>query len=138
MPENFAQFWSGGRQFALEDDIRDHVKASRNYDGDDLAAAHLLLLFSTSRQHTWLIGTNKRLYCILDDVRKDQPKVQWSLGKDELKDSAGNLTAEISSADRRKNSGVCHIGPRRNWLYSKQLFRSVSVVDAITKLIQSM
>ena len=95
--------------------------------------------FSERRgQHTWLIATGKRLYCILDDVRKDRPKVQWSLGKDKLRDAAGSLTVAISSADRHKNSGVVHIGPRRNWLYSKELFRNESVAQAVTKLVQNV
>ncbi len=138
MSQSFTTFWSGGRQFASEDDIRSRVRIFRDYDDDDLAAAGLLLLFETSRQHTWLVATNKRLYCVLDDVRKDHARVQWSLRKAELKDDAGTLTVEISSADRRKNSGVVRIGPRRNWLYSKKLFRTEAVEDAVNKLIQSM
>lgn len=138
MSQSFTTFWSGGRQFASEDDIRSRVRIFRDYDDDDLAAARLLLLFETSRQHTWLVATNKRLYCVLDDARKDHARVQWSLRKSELKNDTGTLTVEISSADRRKNSGVVHIGPRRNWLYSKKLFRTEAVEDAVNKLIQRM
>ena len=135
----FTRFWSGGREFVEGELISEHVKTSRNYADEDVESAKTLLLFETSRQRTWLVATDKRLYCILDDARKDLPRVQWSFAKDELIDAGGNLIITIvRGADHKKNSGLVHIGPRRNWIYSKRLFPQGDPVEAITQLIQSM
>ena len=140
MANSFISFWSGGRRFAEQDEICERIKYSRNYEGEDPHTAKTLLLFDTTKQHTWLAATKKRMYCILDDVRKENPRNQWSIPVNELKDNSGEVIVHISSGESRqgKNSGLVHIGQRRNWLYSKRHFRQRSVEEEVTKLIENM
>src|SRR5271166_3290397 len=45
------------------------------------AVVDALLIFKTPKQHTWLVATQKKLYCVLDDAdrRKTGELVQWAL-----------------------------------------------------------
>jgi hypothetical protein len=140
MADNFVSFWTGGRPFVEESEVRELIKDSRDYEGEDPVSANTLLLLDTSKQHTWLVATDKRLYCILDDVRKERPRNQWSIPVNELKSATGEVLVPISSGESRqgRTSGLLHVGPRRNWLYSRRLFKYRTVEEEVTKLIDTM
>lgn len=90
-----------------------------------------LLIFKTSDQHTWLIATNKKLFCLLDDenTRKEKKLLMWSITLEEAR-------AHIEVKPHKKNSGLLDIGSKKNWLYSTVLFpKPADLVKEINKLI---
>lgn len=135
--ETFSTFWSGGRAFASESEIRNRIHADRRFSDDNLRNARSLKIFDTSRQRTWLVASSKRLYCVLDDVRKDNPRIQWAIPKAELRDENGNVRVSTSPS-KYKNSGLLHIAYCRNWLFSKRLFSPADLESAVSKLVASM
>ncbi len=125
----------GRRDFYSMNDIINFVRNSKNYSDDNLKKAEALKIFLTSKQKIWLISTNKRMYCILDDNRKDEPKVKWSIPKSVM--LSGNETSiEIKSRDYSENSGLLSIGENKGWLYSKKLFKGSDIKKEIENLIK--
>jgi len=122
------------RRFATVDQVRDAIRLSKNYglDGSAPQSAKPLLFFQTARQQTWLVKTPKRLYCILDDVRRPAPHVNWSVPMADVLDEDGKLLYKIEARDGgSRNSGLVDIGPNhKDWLYSRKLFASRGVEKA--------
>ena len=83
---NFESFLSGRAQLEAEEVIRSSIKRSQNFNpkAEDSGQSKTLLFFRTSKQQSWLVATSERLYCILDDVRKSEPHVNWSIPSSEL------------------------------------------------------
>lgn len=132
----------GYRDFYSEDQIKELVRQSKYFgtEGEESAAsANTLLLFRTSKQQTWLVATNQRLYCILDDLRNDSPGIQWAEPRDSLL-SGQHVIAKITTSPKSEKTGRVNIGDRRkNWLFSKSLFKGddVEVVSSIKRLIKN-
>jgi hypothetical protein len=105
------------------------IELSPSRAPDERVLGHLLV-FSTSRQRTWLVTTNRYLYCVLDGekTREAGRLLQWRLALE----SAKPVVA------RRKNAriGLLSIGPRRNWLYSLKLFSTPeSLEDSVRQMV---
>ena len=123
--------------FHTADGIRGYIKNSKNYEDEDTASSQVLLFFKTSKQRTYLVATNKRLYCILDDARKDNPHINWSMGKKYLVQN-GKLLISIKAHDKTRNTGLVDVGVNhKNWLYTKELFKETSIENSINKFIVS-
>jgi len=121
--------------FRHEERIKKWIENSKNYADEEPNSAQLLRIFSTSKQRTYLVSTPKRMYCILDDSRKDNPHINWSIARNEV-EKDGKVIVPISTSDKTDNTGLVDIGPKhKNWLFTKALFRKTSVVDSIAKLI---
>lgn len=100
--------------FLAPSDIRRLIESSEHFgDGEKVLSPYLL--FSTDAQRTWLVPTNRNLFCVLDDAgtRVNGRMVQWHMGLDE----ARPITTRQYNADW----GLVNIGKRRNWLYSRFL-----------------
>lgn len=126
------------RPLLSEDEIKASIATSVNYklDGSDPDSASALRIFATRRQNTWLVATPKRLYCILDDVRKPQPHMNWSIGRDSLLGNDRALAFDITSRSKSDRLGLVDIGPKhKDWYFSKSLFAAQPVEDAIRNLI---
>jgi hypothetical protein len=123
----------GFRPFATPEEIKEQVSRLGRHDTDeDFKSARTLLILSTSKQQTWLIATNKNLYLVLDDIRKDDPKVQWSVDIKEAK------STKIEAHDYKKQSGLIDLGPKHQyWLYTKRFFQNEDIVNAIRRFIQA-
>ncbi|MCH8342956.1 MAG: hypothetical protein IH983_03110 [Planctomycetes bacterium] len=121
--------------FRPEKEIKDWIKHSKNYQGENPNSVHLLKFFSTSKQRTYLVATPARMYCILDDSRKDNPHINWSIARNELeKDEKVIMT--ISTSDKTENTGLVDIGPKhKNWLFTRSLFLQASIANSIQRLI---
>lgn len=89
----------------------------------------LLLLFQTEKQHTWLVTTDKRLFCILDDENTQATSkfIQWRIALDEA--------SLVSVRAHKRTVGLVDIGPRTRWLYSRHLYPNA---DKLKQEIESM
>ena len=127
----------GYRRFRSEEDIRNLIKRSKNYNSSEELPEHAksLLFFQISKQQTWLVSTSIRLYCILDDIRKPAPKLQWSVAKKTLMSDSNNIFT-ISTRPKTEKTGLVDIGPQhKNWLYTKSFFHSISIEKQIRNLL---
>lgn len=135
----FSQRILGYRSFWDEPDIHTLIRESKNFDesSEKIETAKSLLIFQTTKQHTWLVSSNERLYCILDDARKPKPRIQWSLSKKTLK-ASGAYKNMIKSRSKTEKTGLIDIGIRhKGWLYTKQLFRDEVIEEAVDKLLSN-
>lgn len=90
-----------------------------------------LLFFKTPSQHTWLVATQKKLYCVLDDAdqRKTGELVQFTLPLED----AEPIT--IRGSDK-PSYGFVDIGKESYWYYSQDLFpEAAALKSAISQLI---
>lgn len=128
---------AGRPDFASQAEVIAFARKSKNFDpaDEDLTHADALLIFSTSKQHTWLVATDKRLYCILDDIRKDQPHINWSMPKRDLV-SGNDVVVPVNSRGKSEFSGLVDIGASHpGWLFTKRLFSTKSVKESIRSLL---
>jgi hypothetical protein len=133
-----SQFLPGRSDFESNTGIIRFIVNSKNFDPktEDPDKAEALLLFSTSNQHTWLVATQERLYCILDDLRKDKPHINWSIPKRKLV-SGQHVSINLRSRDHSQYSGLIDIGDEHpEWLYTKRLFVDNDVKNQIIGLIR--
>lgn len=121
------------------DQIKWSITNSRNYpsDGTPPMAAEALLIFSTSKQQTWLIATPNRLYCVLDDVRKAGLHINWSMARSRILKANGDIKIDVTARDETKRTGRVDIGPKQNWLFTKALFGKDDPEKRIRELITS-
>ena len=128
----------GYRSFASEPEIRRSIEQSKYYDASKESPedADSLLIFDTSRQHTWLVATQERLYFVLDDVRKPAPRIRRSVLRSELKAQPDGRVAVVTRP-KSTHTGLVDIGlRRRGWLYSRGLFPSErSIERAVDNLL---
>ncbi|MEM7206019.1 MAG: P-loop NTPase fold protein [Planctomycetota bacterium] len=76
-----------------------------------------LLLFRTATQRTWLVATNRRMFCLLDDDRTRQHErvIQWHTP------IASFATVEPRAYVSPKGRNVIDVGRNAPWLYSTKL-----------------
>ena len=131
------ELFAGRPDFASKSEIIDFARKSKSFDAvsENLQHADALTIFSTSKQHTWLVATDKRLYCILDDIRKDQPHINWSMPRRDLV-AGKDVIVPVSSREKSEFTGLVDIGDaHHDWLYTKRLFSTESVEERIRKLV---
>jgi len=115
--------------FYTKDGLTRLISKSGFVVDDEQVVGHLLF-FRTRHQHTWLIATNRQLFCILDDedTRASGRLIQWKLPLDQ----ATPIQARISA----RGNPVVDVGPRRSWLYSRRLHPDEQVLETdIARLI---
>lgn len=128
----------GYRKFSEIDVIKKTIKNSKKYMNEDPLESEILNIFSTKKQRSWLILSNKRLYFILDDIRKPKPKVIRSLDKNELIFEKKVIVTLRFNENYSNSSGTVRFNDLpRGWLYSKRLFSSSSILkEKIENLIK--
>lgn len=111
----------GYRDFGNEQKIA-HQIASK-YNEDDLHLLALMIFFKTQRQQTWLVASKNNLYCVLDDIKKEDLEVRWRMPYRELIED-GRIILDIKVyPEYKEKSGRIDFGSNhRGWLYSKNLF----------------
>lgn len=128
----------GFRDFSKLEEIKQFISSNYTLDTDeDIINSQELMIFETSRQKTWLIATNKKLFCVLDDVEKDTFEVRWYLTKDNIvKDDSVNLEINVNNTDK-KYTGLIDFGSNhKDWLYSKKLFSTKEQIkEKVVELI---
>ena len=127
-------FLLGHGDFRSPDEITSAIRQSKNFNTflEDPESAEPLLIFQTSQQQTWLVASTARLYCILDDLRADQPRVQWSVGFDKF---ASNelLEGDISTRAKTDKTGILLLAGHQA-LFSKKLFTSESIEKQVIRM----
>ncbi len=121
----------GYRSFSSEPEIRRSIEQSNCYDASKESPedASSLLIFDTSRQHTWLVATGEHLYFILDDVRQPAPRIRRSVRRSELKGLPDGSVA-VTTRQKSDRTGLVDVGlRRRGWLYSKKYFSSEQLIE---------
>jgi len=137
---SLSKFLLGRDDFKSETEILQIIQQSEEFapQREDIENAEALLIFQTSTQQTWLVATNRRLYCVLDDLSKSFTRVQWSMPAEMLVRN-GEVTIPIVTHERSRGrtdrSGLVDIGERRNWLFSKKLFTTDRIEEKIDELI---
>jgi hypothetical protein len=124
--------------FETVDGIKKFVVKSKYFNSDEESPerSNALLIFSTPYQHTWLVVTEKRLYCILDDLRKQEPHINWSMKSDDIIRD-GKIVLPINVRNKSKDTGLVDFGRKHeDWLFSRKLFLSQPVDTMIKKILQ--
>lgn len=136
-----SRFALGYRDFCSEALVREQIKTSKHYreGSESPSQASTLLIFSTSKQRTWLIVTPWRLYVVLDDIRKAEPKLLRSTPKGRLFDESGAPKDVIRGHSRLSTYsdtiGGLEFEGYRNLLFSHKLFAESSIEDQVTSLL---
>ena len=134
---NLPEVFLGYRDFMSKSEITSFIRKSKHFDAqkEDPKDAGALLIFQTSKQQTWIVSTSERLYCILDDIRKDNPNINWSMPKDAIL-KGNRMTLDITTREKSDKTGLVDIGSKhRNWLFTKWLFENTKIEDRIQDLI---
>ena len=130
---NLAESLLGYRSFSSEIEVLQKIEdlETPGSSGESTTHARSLLIFETSRQHTWLVSTGERLYFVLDDVRRPAPLVKRSVPRNDLKTQPdGSIAVNVQS--KSASTGLVDVGlRRRGWLYSNKLFSRRSIEHAI-------
>jgi hypothetical protein len=131
------KFLLGRGEFKSPSEVIQTVRESPDFDpqNENLTSAEALLIFQTPKQQTRLVAKGARLYCALDDLRRSFRPVRWSLAAKELMRD-GNFAITISARDSNERTGLLNIGDRRNWLFTKKLFKSRSIEDEVKDLMR--
>lgn len=84
-------------------------------------------IFATDQQQTWLVADSSSVFCVLDDRRRERPKMQW---RSKLEDA---LPVQV---DDSRSIGVIHFGDReKGWVYSKELFPGEPAAVAVNQFL---
>ena len=138
---NLVESLLGYRTFSSEREIRHSIERSRGYDSsrESPDGARSLLIFETSKQHTWFVATSDRLYFALDDMRRPAPRIARSVGRSELMTRPDGRVA-VDTEPKSVRTGLVDVGlRRRGWLYSKALFPSSRPIEhAIDDLLNAV
>ncbi len=117
MMKFYSKFFDADVGFRTSEQITDAVRTSKNYQQEPVSNARLMNFFKTSKQRSYLVATDQRVYCIVDDNRKSQPVVNWSEPLASFNQNA------ISFAEKSDRTGLVNFGENhKHWLYTKSLF----------------
>jgi hypothetical protein len=133
-----AEFTALRQDFEPFEGIVSSISNSKNFDPETESPgdADALLIFSTAKQQAWLVATPERLYGVVDDLRKERPRINWSISKRKLV-SDENVSTKLISRDKNELSGLIDIGDScTNWLYTKRLFVDDHIKNQIRSLIR--
>ena len=122
--------------FEALEGIAHSISNSKNFNPEveNPGEADALLIFSTAKQQAWLVATSERLYGVVDDLRKEKPRISWSIPKRKLV-TGESVSTRLISRDKNERSGLIDIGDAcTNWLYTKRLF----VDDHINRRVRSL
>lgn len=127
----FAKFYDKKSLFREEDKILNLAQVKSRQQ-----KPKILKIFETSKQRTYLINDGNMVYCVLDDVRNNQPKLVWKSPRSfYLKD--GKLRIHFNPRDKTDNTGQIDLGKQhKNWLYSKKLIKPKELETTFYKFIK--
>ena len=124
------------RRFHSQNEIRAWMQDAFDED-ENFITSDMLLLFEGTKQHTWLLTTDKALYCIFDVIGEPEPRVKWRIPREHaLRDGRLSLQiapSELSPSSERQGFVTINAKPKRK--YSKLLFQRHPVDQAIRVML---
>jgi len=133
--KSFRKLLLGRNDFKSADEIVRLINETVSHGSrEQIEQAETLLIFQTSRRQSWLVGTNQRLYYVLDDLNNGFTKVQWILPKEQLVKN-GRIDVKVATRTKTDETGLLDIGERHGWLFSKRLFAERDLVEKIQDVI---
>ena len=129
----FLKFFDSSTKFRSLSEVKAAIKKSKNYKNEPIDNAKSLNFFQTSKQKSYLIATEKMVYCVVDDIRKNEPKVNWSEKTSIFKNKV------ISTSSKMEKTGLVSFGDNhKNWLYTKSIFSGDIIENEVSKLISEI
>jgi hypothetical protein len=119
------------RGFYTEEGL-DQLLAASGKLSDDEYVCNKLLLYKTMRQRTWLVATNRNLFCLLDDekARRYKSVIKW------VQPVAPATPLPVRPYISEKGLHVVDIGKRKGWLYSHNMYpRSEKLVEKVERMM---
>lgn len=117
---SIAEYLRGPEGLYSQHGIRSYIENSDRFKKDELILEMLLILKSRKRflQNTWLVTSNKSLYCVLDDNKTSRKNslIQWKM---DLKNF--DIDSIKPNAERKNR---IDINGHKGWLFSRALFGS--------------
>ena len=134
---SLSEFLLGPGEFKSADQVVGIVeKTSAQLIGEKFSQAKALPIFKTSKQQTWLVATNKRLICVLEDIPRSFTRVQWAMTLDTIMSPIGEFLIPIRTRQGSDGTNRLDVGSRQGWLYSKRLFEGKTIEDSIRDLLR--
>jgi hypothetical protein len=127
----------GYRRFSEEKELRSAVLEKEGTEHFEQAENGVegLLFFESKLQRTWLFATQENIFCVLDDVRKQQYEIRWTITKNYLQREffliSTNLQDEFLqiNPNYKEKSGQINFGKdHKKWLYSKRLYPNPDIL----------
>lgn len=128
------------REFLSKDALIACVSQSNNFDpSEDLESADGFLIFQSDFFKSWLVATRLRLYNIIDDIRRRDARINWSISRSKIF-VTGGLTLDIEVREAKDKTGQggssIDIGYRPGNPFSPELFPANDVAERIVALVR--
>ena len=123
------------RGFAPPADIK--IAASNKYRTrkENFHDAKLLLIFSGSKQKTWLMATTDGLYLVMDRLKEEFPRAIWRIDRADI--SKGNrVEIPIRVSPYLENTGKVTIADKNERMFTRELFLDATIESRITRLVE--
>ena len=121
------ELWSTDRSFLSASDLKAYLLEISEPTDEKFLESEQLLIFSASRQRTWLVATETDLYCVFDMLWEEQPRIKWKLARAQMVDENNRLTLSIKTEDSSERSGLITIDKKKPRKYSKKLFTRMPI-----------
>lgn len=126
----FSNFFDNKAKFRNVWDVKLAIKTSKSYKNEPVETAKVLNFFSTSKQKSYLVATDETVYCIVDDARKEQPKVNWSESKSKF------VEVKISTTPKTDKTSFVNFGENhKRWLFTKSIFADNTIENKISEIL---
>jgi hypothetical protein len=125
------------KSFGSIGDIKTFLDVNLGSPSEKFLEAESLLIFSSRTQHTWLIATERALYCVFDILKEGSPRVKWHIPERYLvSEDKKKLIVKISTGDDSDLSGFIIINGKHPRKYSKMLFAQLSIERSIEIMLR--
>lgn len=135
---DFINLFDFSSSFHAKDELLDLIKKSDKYGGENICNAQLINFFKTSKQRSYLVVSDKFIYCILDNSKKEGLQLRWVQSVNDFtdNDNAKGKVVTIEDTPPKENTGLVHFGFHSNWYYTKNLFKEKSIQDTLKEAIK--
>lgn len=123
------------REFLAQSAIRALLEKTSSAD-EDFMRSEMLLIFDTRTQHTWLIATNRALYCVFDNRRQPHARKLWRIARSDI-EKDGTLNLQISEAALTERDSYLIIDGQRPRKFTKDLFETLTIRESIENMLRN-